>query len=75
MVKSYVKIYGPPILKAIGALEAVAVNMSKAIDIKFSHRYVPYPTRFQSSVNEWNAYLKNKQKTYEDCYKPVKLIS
>jgi hypothetical protein len=30
MVESYIKVYGPPILEATKALEAVAVYISKA---------------------------------------------
>lgn len=75
MVRSYVKIYGPPIVKAINALEAVAVEMSKATDVKFSHKCLPYPTRYQSNTNDWNQYLKNMERIYVDCYEPVKLIS
>jgi hypothetical protein len=74
MVRSYVKIYGPPIVKAINALEAVAVDMSKATDVKFSHKCLPYPTRYQSNTNDWNQYLKNMERMYVDCYEPVKLI-
>jgi len=75
MVRSYVKLYGPPIRKAINTLEAVAVDMSKAIDVKFSHKCLPYPTRYQSNTNDWNQYLKNMESMYVDCYEPVKLIS
>lgn len=75
MVKSYIRIYGPPLLKAIKVLEGVAVDMSKKTEVKFSHKCVPYPTRLQSDKNDWNAYLKNMQKTYTDCYEPEKIIS
>lgn len=75
MVKSYVRIYGPPLLKAIKALEGVAVTMSNKIEVKFSHKCVPYPTRMQSDKNDWNAYLQNMKKTYTDCYEPEKIIS
>jgi len=75
MVKSYVRLYGPPLLKALRALEGVAVEMSKKTTLKFSHKCVPYPTRLQSNVNDWNTYLKNLQKTYVDCYEPEKIIS
>ena len=73
MVKSYIKVYGPPILEAIKALEAVAVDMSKATSLKFSHRCLPYPS--QSSTRHWDAYVKNMERTYVDCYEPVRLIS
>jgi hypothetical protein len=73
MVKSYIKIYGPPILKAIKALEAVAVDMSKATSMKFSHKCLPYPS--QSNTRDWDAYLKNMERIYVDCYEPVRLIS
>jgi hypothetical protein len=75
MVRSYVKIYGPPILKATKALEAVAVDMSKATDVKFSHSCVPYPTRMQSGTNDWDQYIQNMKRIYVDCYEPVRLIS
>ena len=75
MVTSYVKIYGPPVLKAIKALEAVAVDLSKATSVKFSHKCLPYPTRMQSDTRDWSEYLKNMQRMYVDCYEPVKLIS
>ena len=75
MVKSYVRIYGPPLLKAIKTLEGVAVEMSNKTEVKFSHKCVPYPTRLQSDRNDWNAYLKNMQRTYKDCYEPEKIIS
>jgi hypothetical protein len=75
MAKSYVRIYGPPLLKAIRVLEGVAVEMSNKTQIKFSHKCVPYPTRMQSDKNDWNSYLKNMQKTYQDCYEPEKIIS
>ena len=75
MVKSYIRIYGPPLLKAIKVLEGVAVDMSNKTEVKFSHKCVPYPTRLQSDKNDWNAYLKNMQKTYTDCYEPEKILS
>jgi hypothetical protein len=75
MAKSYVRIYGPPLMKAIKTLEGVAVEMAKKTEVKFSHKCVPYPTRMQSDRNDWNSYLKNMQKTYKDCYEPEKLIS
>jgi hypothetical protein len=75
MVKSYVRIYGPPLLKAIRALEGVAVEMSNKTEVKFSHKCVPYPTRLQSDRTDWNTYLQNLQKTYQDCYEPEKIIS
>lgn len=75
MAKTYVRIYGPPLMKAIRALEGVAVDLSKATEVKFSHKCVPYPTRMQSDKNDWNNYLKNLSNTYKDCYEPVKIIS
>lgn len=75
MAKTYVRIFGPPLLKAIKALEGVAVDMSKAIEVKFSHKCVPYPTRLQSDKRDWDTYLKNLQNTYTDCYEPQKIIS
>ena len=62
-------------MKAIRKLEGVAVELSKATEVKFSHKCVPYPTRMQSDQNDWNNYLKNLSNTYKDCYEPVKIIS
>ena len=75
MTKTYVRIYGPPLMKAIKVLEGVAVEMSKAWEVKFSHKCVPYPTRMQSNRRDWDSYLKNLSKTYTDCYEPEKIIS
>ncbi len=75
MVRSNVRIYGPPLMKAIKALEAIAVDMSKATDLKFSHKCIPYPTRMHGNTNNWNEYLQNMKRTYVDCYEPVKIIS
>jgi len=75
MTKTYVRIYGPPLMKALKALEGVAVEMSKATEVKFSHKCVPYPTRLQSDKRDWNNYLKNLSQTYTDCYEPQKIIS
>ncbi len=75
MVTSYVKIYGPPVLKAVKALEAVAVDLSKATGVKFNHKCLPYPNRMQSNTRDFEQYLKNMQRMYVDCYEPVKLIS
>jgi len=63
------------LLKAIRALEAIAVEMSKAVDVKFSHTCLPYPSRTQSDTRDWNQYLKNMENMYVDCYEPVKIIS
>jgi len=75
LVTSYVKIYGPPVLKAIKALEAVAVDLSKATGVKFNHKCLPYPTRMQSNTRDFEQYLEGMKRTYVDCYEPVKLIS
>lgn len=75
MVRSYVRIYGPPILKAIDALEAVAVDMSKAVDVRFSHKCIPYQRYEQTDTSNWEQYLKRMRDTYVDCYEPVRLIS
>jgi hypothetical protein len=75
MAKTYVRIYGPPLLKALKTLEGVAVEMSKSSEVKFSHKCVPYPTRMQSDKRDWESYLKNLQNTYTDCYEPQKIIS
>lgn len=75
MARSYVRIYGPPMLKAINALEAVAVEMSKAIDIRFSHKCLPYPRATQAETRDWQRYLQRMKNTYVKCYEPVRLIS
>ncbi len=41
MSRSYIKLYGPPILKALKSLEQIAFEMSKKIDVKFYHSFVP----------------------------------
>ena len=73
MVESYIKVYGPPILEATKALEAVAVDILKATSLKFSHKCLPYPR--QSNTRDWDAYVKNMERTYADCFEPVRLIS
>ncbi len=75
MTKTYIKIYGPPLLKAIKSLEGVAVKMSKEKQVKFSHKCIPYPTRLQSDNQDWNNYLNNLKNTYVECYEPAKIIS
>ena len=75
MVTSFIRIYGPPILKAIKALEAVAVETSKAVAVRFSHKCVPYPRYMGSETRDWEQYLQNMRKTYVDCYEPVRIIS
>ena len=75
MAKTYVRIFGPPLLKAIKALEELAVDMSKTTEVKFSHKCVPYPTQLQSDRRDWDSYLKNMRKMYVDCYEPQKIIS
>jgi hypothetical protein len=62
-------------MKAIRALEGVAVDMSNKTEVKFSHKCVPYPTRLQSDRTDWNNYLNNLKNTYKDCYEPVKILS
>ncbi len=75
MGKTYVRIYGPPLMKALQALEGVAVEMSKEREVKFSHKCIPYPTRLQSDNRDWNNYLNNLKNSYVDCYEPAKIIS
>lgn len=74
MVKSYVRIYGPPLLKALKALEGVAVEMNRTTDVTFSHKCIPYP-RMLGEQRDWESYLQSLEKTYVDCYEPAKLIS
>jgi hypothetical protein len=75
MVRSFVRIYGPPVLEAIDALESIAVELSKTTGIKFSHTCIPYPERLQSNKTDWETFLKKMQDIYVDCYEPLKLIS
>ena len=75
MVRSFVRIYGPPVLEAIDSLESVAVEVSKTTGIKFSHTCIPYPERLQSNKTDWESFLKKMQDIYVDCYEPLKLIS
>jgi hypothetical protein len=75
LAKTYVRIYGPPLMKALKALEGVAVEMSKQREVKFSHKCIPYPTRMQVDNRDWNNYLNNLKNTYTDCYEPAKIIS
>lgn len=75
MVRSYIRIYGPPILKGIKALEAVAVEISKATKVKFSHKCIPYPHAQQRDTSDWDKYIQSMKDTYVDCYEPVRLIS
>lgn len=42
MARSYIKIYGPPILKAIRALEQIAVEMSQKTTIRIYNAFIPY---------------------------------
>ncbi len=62
-------------MKALQALEGVAVEMSKEKEVKFSHKCIPYPTRMQADNRDWNNYLNNLKNTYVDCYEPAKIIS
>jgi len=71
VVRSYIKIYGPPLLKALEALERVAVEMSKVVDLKFRHICVPD----MEYVSDWEAYADYMRRIYVECYEPVRLIS
>ncbi len=62
-------------LKALTALEAVAVDLSKVTEVKFNHKCLPYPDRMQSNVRDFEQYLEGMKRIYVDCYEPVKLIS
>jgi len=75
LAKTYVRIYGPPLMKALQALEGVAVEASKEKEVKFSHKCIPYPTRMQADNRDWQNYLNNLKNTYVDCYEPAKIIS
>ena len=75
MAKTYVRIYGPPLMKALQALEGVAVGMSKEREVKFSHKCIPYPSRIQTDDRSWQNYLNTLKNTYVDCYEPQKIIS
>ena len=41
MARSYIKIYGPPLLKGLRALEHIAVEMSEEITIRFFSSVTP----------------------------------
>jgi len=41
LTRSYIKIYGPPIIKALQALEKIALEMSKKTTIRFYDTLVP----------------------------------
>lgn len=75
MVRSYIRIYGPPVLKALDALEAVAVVMSNAVDVKFSHKCVPAHFGQGGGTRDWDEYIQRMKTMYVDCYEPVRLIS
>ena len=75
MAKTYVRLYGPPLMKALNALEGVAVELSKTTEVKFSHKCIPYPTRTQTDKRDWNTYLNTLKNTYVECYEPQKIIS
>ena len=75
MVRSYIRICGPPVLEAIDALEGIAVELSKTTGIKFSHGSIPYPERLQSKKTDWETFLKKMKDLYVDIYEPAKLIS
>jgi hypothetical protein len=75
LARSYIRIYGPPLLKAIDALEAVAVDLSKAVDVKFSHKCMPAYLGAGGKQREWDEYVQRMEQTYVDCYEPVRLIS
>jgi len=80
LAKTYIRIYGPPLMKALQALEGVAIDISKERQVKFSHKCIPYPTRMQSGdpqlvSRDWQNYLNNLKQSYVDCYEPEKIIS
>lgn len=52
MARSYIKIYGPPISKAIKALEKIAVEMSEKTTIRFYDILMP-PTPPRISEDEF----------------------
>jgi hypothetical protein len=62
-------------MKALNALEGVAVEMSKTTEVKFSHKCIPYPTRNQTDRRDWDTYVSNLKNTYVECYEPQKIIS
>ena len=51
MARSYIKIYGPPIAKAIRALENVAVEFSKITTIRHYNILTPPPQYFTSQTD------------------------
>jgi len=44
LARSYIKVYGPPLLKAIRALEKVAVEFSKTTTIRHYNILTPIPS-------------------------------
>lgn len=76
MARSYIKLYGPPILKALKSLEQIAFEMSKKIDVKFYHSFVPplvsYKSMTMSPDKYWKRVLQDSPLKASD---KIKLIS
>lgn len=53
MARSYIKIYGPPLIKAIRALEKIAVEMSKETTVRFYDAFVPAVTPEMMATGEY----------------------
>lgn len=53
MARSYIKLYGPPIMKGIRALEKVAVEMSRETTVRFYDVFVPTVTPDMMASGEY----------------------
>jgi len=56
LARSYIKIYGPPVAKAIRALEKVAVEFSKTTTIRHYNILTPPPTQYFTSQTDVSGY-------------------
>lgn len=75
MARSYIKIYGPPILKAIRALEKIAVEMSERTTIRFYNVFIP-PTPYPIDPDAMEPYFGGVLADVEiPAQEKVKLIS
>ena len=57
LTKSYVKIYGPPVLKSIKALEKVAADMGKKTGMRHYSVLVPTPEISYSTSGSYESML------------------
>ena len=61
MARSYIKIYGPPVLSSLKSLEKVAVEMSKKTTIRYYSALIPPmpSTSMQMSPRDYNDMMLN----------------